>query len=334
MNWAHPEAFLLFLPLVALAYWNFHKGVRLRARVPYPTAVWMNSRPRMQLPTPFRVFFVLRLLALSLMIVALARPQLRQDRVKRTVEAVDIILSFDLSKSMDAIDFSPNRRAVAIQTLLQFIDRRPDDRIGLVLFSGQAYLAVPLTNDHQLLKDAIVNSNNRLLQDGTAIGQSLAVAVSHLRNSQSKSRIVVLVTDGDNNMGSVDPMTAADLAKGFGLRIYTIGIGKRGRVKFPIKQWDPVRREEIVVGEQFLTDAVNDELLAQIASHTGGRSFRAESANVLSEVFETISKLEKTKVETETLTRIRERAWPWILAALILLLAEGLALNTRWRKFP
>jgi len=334
MTWAHPEAFLLFLPLAVLALWNWRRGARHRSRVPYPTAVWMGSRPRSNLPTPFRVYFFVRLLALSCLIVAAARPQSRQERVKRNVEAVDIIFSFDLSKSMDAVDFSPNRRAVAIQTLLQFIDRRPDDRMGLVLFSGQAYLAVPLTTDHQILKEAIVSSNNRMLQDGTAIGQSLAVAVNHLRNSVAKSRIIVLVTDGDNNMGSVDPMTAADLAKGYGLRIYTIGIGKRGRVKFPIKQWDPVRREEVIVSEQFLTDAVNEELLLQVANHTGGKSFRAESANVLSEVFDTINTLEKTKVETETLVRIQERAWPWILAAVVLLLLEGLALNTRWRKFP
>jgi Ca-activated chloride channel family protein len=332
MKFATPEAFLLFVPLILIAIFSWRRGVRKRSRLFFPIGSWIDKRPRFSLPSPFRLHFALRLAALSFAIVALARPQDVFTKTRRHVEAVDMIISFDLSKSMDAIDFKPNRRTVAIDRLMQFVDKRPDDRIGLVLFSGEAYLAVPMTLDHKVLKQAIVDSSNRLLQDGTAIGQSLAVAVDHLKNSKAKSRVIVLVTDGDNNMGSVDPITAAELAKGYGIKIYTIGLGKKGRVPFPVKMTDPLGREIEVY--QYLTDAVNDELLADIAQRTGGKFFRAADQNVLEGIYSTIDKLEKTKVDATTLTHYTERAWPWLMTACFLLLAEGLALNTRWRKIP
>jgi Ca-activated chloride channel family protein len=171
------------------------------------------------------------------------------------------------------------------------------------------------------------------LQDGTAIGQSLAVGVNHLRNSTARSRVLILVTDGDNNMGSVDPPTAAELAKGFGVKIYTIGMGKKGRVKFPVTTMNPfTQREETVY--QWLDDAVNDELLEQIAKHTGGRFFRATDSALLEEIFSTIDTLEKTKIDTQTYVRFSELAWPFLVTGLLILLAEALALNTRWRKLP
>ena len=333
MKFANPEAFLLFVPLLLVAFFSWTVGIRKRSRILFSLGTWIDRRPRFTLPSPFRVHFVMRFLALSCMIVGLARPQIVFTKTNRTVEAVDMIISFDLSKSMEAIDFNPNRRTVAINTLVRFVDKRIDDRIGLVLFSGEAYLAIPLTVDHEVLKSGIINSSNDQLQDGTAIGQSLAVAVSHLRYSKAKSRVIVLFTDGDNNMGSVDPITAAELAKGYGIKIYTIGIGKKGRVPFPIKSINPITGQETQV-YQYLTDAVNDELLADIASRTGGKFFRAEEDNVLDKIFSTIDTLEKTKVETSTLTRYSESSWPWIIAAFMLLALEGLALNTRWRKIP
>lgn len=332
MRFANPEAFFLFLPLLFVAYFSLKKGVRLRSRVFYPLGTWVDKRPKLGKPSPFKIHFLLRLVALSFAIVALARPQEVFKKELRFAEAVDITICFDLSRSMDAVDFTPNRRTVALRTVSEFIDRRVDDRVGLVLFSGEAYLATPVTHDHQVLKDALMNSSNRFLLDGTAIGQSLAVAVHHLRNSKAKSRVIVLVTDGDNNMGSVDPLTAAELAKGYGIKIYTIGMGKKGRVAYPVKVRDPFGREVEVY--QYLTDAINDELLTDVANRTGGRFFRADDENILNKIFETIDSLEKTKVETQTLVRYGELAWPWIWAALILLTLEGLALNTRWRKLP
>lgn len=332
MKFANPIFFALLGVLAAFAWYAWNVGVRRRSRVDYPTGTWIDQRPRLHLTSPFRLQTFLRVPALICLIVGLARPQHVFTKQNRIVEAVDMVICFDLSKSMEAVDFRPNRRAVAIQTVNAFIDKRVDDRIGLVLFSGEAFLAVPITHDHEIVKNAINESSNKYLQDGTAIGQALAVAVHHLRDSKAKSRVIVLVTDGDNNMGSVDPVTAAELAKGYGLKIYTVGLGKKGRVAFPVRGMDPFGRE--VQTYQYLTDAVNDELLGDVATRTGGKSYRAAEDGVLDRIFGEIDRLEKTRVETNTVVRFSELAWPWVLVGFLLLVAEGLALNTRWRKIP
>ena len=295
MSFANPWAFLLLVPLFISILWILNRGVRKRSRLFIPTDDWYAGRPKSWKPTPFKLHFFLRTLSLIFLVVAIARPQESSSKVKKKIEAIDIMICFDLSKSMDALDFKPNRRGVAIKTISEFIDNRNNDRIGLVLFSGEAYLAVPVTHDHKMLKESILNSSSKNMQDGTAIGQSIAVGVNHLRKSTAKSRIVILVTDGDNNMGSVDPETAAVLAEGFGIRVYTIGLGKKGRVPFPEKRVDAYGREIEVL--RYLTDAVNDELLQSIADRTGGRFFKATEGAILEKVFQTIDKLEKTKVE-------------------------------------
>jgi Ca-activated chloride channel family protein len=333
MTFKNPEFLFLFVLLFLGFLWNTRWALKARSRFVVPLGHWIDSRPKTFSITPFRFSNLVRFVALSFLIIALARPQKVLTKVKKNVDAVDIIITFDLSKSMDAIDFKPDRRTVAIQTLSSFIDRRPDDRIGLVLFSGEAYMAVPLTLDHDVLKKSINESSNRLLQDGTAIGQSIAVAVHHLRNSKAKSRVIIVVTDGDNNMGSVDPITAAELAKGYGLKIYTIGIGKKGKVKFPVTRVDPLTGAEFTE-YQDLIDAVNDELLDDIAQRTQGQFFRAGDENVLDQIFKKIDSLEKTEVEYQTLTKFTELAWPFILIAFLCLIAEGVGLNSRWRKFP
>ncbi len=292
----------------------------------------MAGRPRFQLPSPARIHLLFRATALALLIVGLARPQETFTRERRLSEAVDIMISFDLSKSMDAVDFRPNRRTVAINVLADFIKSRTEDRIGLVFFSGEAYLAVPLTTDQKILVERIQESSNRHIKDGTAIGESVAVAVNHLKDSKAESRVILLVTDGDNNMGSVDPETAAELARGYGIRIYTIAIGRKGVVDFPVTVYDPLRGQQTIW--QQLTDAINEPLLESMATRTGGRFFRAQDKDVLSRIFTTIDQLEKTKVESEILTRHSERSWPWIFAGFLLLFFEGLLLNTRWRKLP
>ncbi len=332
MKFDSPFAFLFLIPLALVAFYTWRMGVRRRSRIFYPTEGWIKNRPKFTLPSPFKLHYFTRSLALLLIVVGLSRPQGVHQKTNRNVEAVDMIICFDLSKSMLAIDFQPNRRTVAVNTVTEFVDKRVDDRIGLVLFSGEAYLAVPLTHDHKILKEAIMKSSDRGLQDGTAIGQALAVAVHHLRFSKAKSRIVVLVTDGDNNMGSVDPITATELGKGYGIKMYAIGLGKKGRVAFPVKTVDPFGRETEIY--QYLTDAINEELLNEIASRTGGRAFRAAEDGVMQKIFATIDTLEKTKVETQTLTRFSEEAWPWLLVAFFMLLFEGIALATRWRKLP
>jgi Ca-activated chloride channel homolog len=324
--------FLLFIFLGGAIVVYLRKTLRKRSRLFYPTDSWIQGRPRFQFPSPARIHLIFRVVALSFLIVALARPQDVFTKEKKLSEAVDIMISFDLSKSMDAVDFKPNRRTVAIKVISDFIRSRSEDRIGLVFFSGEAYLGVPLTTDHEVLIQRIEESSNRHIKDGTAIGESVAVAVNYLKNSKARSRVILLVTDGDNNMGSVDPETAAELAQGYGLRIYTVAIGKKGIVDFPVTIYDPIRGQQTVW--QQLTDAINEPLLESMATRTGGRFFRAQDKDVLARIFDTIDQLEKTKVETQTLVRYSEKAWPWIFAGFFLLLIEGLALNTRWRKLP
>ena len=187
MRFANPEAFLLFIPFLAAAWYTWFRGVRLRSRFQYPMGSWIDQRPRFRLPSPFKVQFSTRFVALAFCIVALARPQEMFQKTNRLVDALDMVICLDLSKSMQAEDFKPNRLTVATNTLMDFVDHRPDDRIGLVLFSGEAYLAVPLTSDHDVVKDAIRNATTDGLQDGTAIGQALAVATSRLKDSKAKS---------------------------------------------------------------------------------------------------------------------------------------------------
>ena len=193
-------------------------------------------------------------------------------------------------------------------------------------------MSTPLTLDHALLLTNLKNSSNTGLEDGTAIGQALAVAVSHLRSSKAKSRVILLVTDGDNNMGSVDPISAAQIAAGYGFKIYTIGIGKKGRVPYPITIDDGFGQRRQVL--QYLTDAANDELLKRIADLTGGRFFSATDQNILPKIFQEIDQLEKSKVEILKSVKVVELADTWMWLGLFLLLIQGFALQTFWRKFP
>jgi Ca-activated chloride channel family protein len=331
MIWANPEAFWLFIPLVIGAFFYWRKSIRYRSRFIFPFD-WSLGNSRRQILTPFRLQGILNFIGLAFLIVALARPQQRQEKEKRIVEAVDLLLVFDLSKSMEALDFSPNRRRVAIDTLTQFIERRQDDRLGLVLFSGEAYLSTPLTLDHKLLVTNLKNSSNVGLEDGTAIGQALAVAVSHLRTSTAKSRVILLVTDGDNNMGSVDPISAAQIAGGYGFKIYTIGIGKKGRVPYPIMVEDGFGQKRQILN--YLTDAANDDLLKRISDLTGGRFFSATDQNILPKIFQEIDQLEKSKVEILKSIKVVELADKWMWLGLFVLCLQIFALQTLWRKFP
>jgi Ca-activated chloride channel family protein len=329
--WYSLEAFLLFIPLILILFFFFKVSVRFRSRLIFPYD-WSLKNSIQKNLTPFRLQGVLRFLALSALIFALARPQKRKEKEKRIVESIDMIVAFDLSKSMDALDFSPNRRSVAIDRLIEFINQREDDRIGLVLFSGEAYLSAPLTLDHKLLLANLKASSNSGLEDGTAIGQALAVGVNHLKASKAKSKIIILVTDGDNNMGAVDPVTASQIAAGFGIKIYSIGIGKKGRVPFPVTVEDGFGNKKQVL--QYLTDAANDELLEKISNYTGGKSYSAVDENLMGKILSEINQLEKSKVEILKQVKIVEFADLFLWLGLFLLIAEGFALQSFWRKYP
>jgi len=264
---------------------------------------------------------VLELCVLSLWIVALARPQAGSQVRKVDVNALDIMLALDISGSMKAIDFQPNDRLyVAKQVLREFIEGRKEDRLGLVCFARDAYTECPLTFDYDILLEFLEQTEFGDIPDGTAIGMALAGSANRLRESQSKSKVVILLTDGVNNRGEIDPITAAQLAHTLGIKVYCVGVGQRGMVKYPVD--DPVFGRRYVSRESEIDEAT----LAQIAKITGGRYYRATDAEALSAIYREISELETTPVEVEQSIRYEDLYhWPLALGLVLLVVDFGLA---------
>lgn len=323
---SQPAFFGLFALIPLLIWWEIRRSGRSQGTVMVSSVrpfrgnrSWRNSvRP---LP------FILRLLALSCLIIALARPQSRNDEQLVNGEGIDIMLCLDISGSMLSQDFTPNRMEAAKQVASEFIDNRPTDRIGLVIFSGESFTMCPLTTDRNVLKSQLAQVQSGLLEDGTAIGSGLATAVDRLRNSPSKSKVVILLTDGENNGGLIDPNTAKEIAKAVGVRVYTIGMGTEGYAPVPIQTPGGVilQREKVNIDEKLLT---------QIANETGGHYYRAKDNESLKAIYTEIDRLEKSKIEVSTLRRFTEQFHPFALAAALFLLLELLLRWTVLRKFP
>ncbi len=271
--------------------------------------------------------FVLRMLALALLILALARPQAVNEEQHAEGEGVDIILCIDVSGSMTAQDFTPNRMEAAKKVATDFIDRRLTDRIGIVIFSGESFTQCPLTTDKAVLKAAVEHIHNGLLEDGTAIGDGLATSVDRLRHSKAKTKLVILLTDGENNGGLIGPANAKEIAKAFGIKVYTIGVGTEGYAPFPIKT--PVG---VVVQQQKVT--IDEKLLTAIASETGGKYFRAKDNAGLENIYTEIDTMEKSKVDITTFTRYTDKYFPLLIAAMFFVLLEVVLKFTLLKKFP
>ncbi len=277
---------------------------------------------------------MLRWLVLIILIIALARPQkLFQERQMET-EGIDIMLTLDISTSMLAEDFRPKNRLEAAKTVAsEFISGRTSDQIGLVVFAGQSFTQCPLTLDYNLLKELLTRINIQLvtegtIEDGTAIGMAIANGVNRLRSSEAKSRILILLTDGQNNRGEVDPQTAASAAQALGIRIYTIGVGTEGFAPYPVRdQWGRTTYQQVQV-------EIDEELLRQIADQTGGKYFRATDAEALRRVYTEIDKLEKSKIRVHQYRQKAELFMPFLSIALILLLVEVVLAATRLRRMP
>jgi Ca-activated chloride channel homolog len=276
---------------------------------------------------------VLRVLALGCALIALARPQERDARVRdQSVEGIDIMIALDLSNSMEAADFRPqNRLKVAKEVLIEFLNNRVNDRIGLVVFSGAAYTQAPLTLDYGVLKDVVAQLRTRVLEDGTAIGDALATSLNRLRDSDAKSRVVVLITDGDNNAGQISPLDAASMGAALKIPVYTILVGKGGKVPFPVgvdlfggTQW---REVEI---------PINPNLLKEISSTTGGEFYRATDPQQLKEGLQKVlDSLERSKLlEGGAVSTYREEFHDWLLAAFVLVALELLLRATVLKVFP
>jgi Ca-activated chloride channel family protein len=321
-----PAFFGLFALVPLLILWEVQRSGRAQATVMvssvrafHGTRSWKNFLR----PLPF----IFRLLALCCMIIALARPQSRNDEQLVNGEGIDIMLCLDISGSMLAQDFTPNRMEAAKNVAGEFIDNRPTDRIGLVIFSGESFTMCPLTTDRNVLKAQLAQVQSGLLEDGTAIGSGLATGVDRLRSSPSKSKVIILLTDGENNGGLIDPNTAKEIAKEVGVRVYTIGMGTEGFAPVPVQTPGGVvmQREKINIDEKLLT---------QIANETGGHYYRAKDDASLKKIYSDIDQLEKSKIEVTTLRRYTEQFYPFALAAALFLLLELLLKWTVLRKFP
>ena len=273
------------------------------------------------------LLFVLRLLAIFFIITALARPQTMFEEQNAEGEGLDIVLCIDVSGSMTAQDLTPNRLEAAKKVAIDFVNKRITDRIGIVIFSGESFTQCPLTTDYRVVVSAIENIRNGLLEDGTAIGSGLGTSVDRLRTSKSKSKVVILLTDGENNGGLIDPETAKEIAKAFQIKVYTIGVGTDGYAP------QPVNTPMGVVMQQGKV-SIDEKLLKQIANETGGKYFRAKDNEGLTGIYDEINNLEKSKIEISTRTRFTEKFFPFVLASLALLFLEIFLKFTVFRKFP
>jgi Ca-activated chloride channel family protein len=272
------------------------------------------------------VLNILRLLSFLFLTIALARPQNSKVNESINSEGLDIVMSMDISGSMLAQDFKPNRIEAAKKVAQEFIENRPTDRIGLVIFSGESFTQCPLTTDQNVLKEQLLNVKSGLLEDGTAIGMGLATAVERLRNSKTKTKVIILLTDGVNNSGLIDPITALEIAKAYKIRVYTIGVGSEGSAPYPVK--DQFGQTSI----QQMPVQIDEALMQRISRETGGKYFRATNNNSLNRIYNDIDKLEKTKIEINSYKRYSELFFPYAFLALFCIMLELVLRYTYFRS--
>ena len=305
---------LLLLPLVAYYIYRQRKGA---AAITISSVDSLRKAPKSVRYYLRHVPFALRCGALALIVVAIARPQSAEHYTNTTTEGIDIVLAVDVSTSMLAKDFTPDRLSVAKEVASEFISDRTGDRIGLVVFAGESYTQSPLTTDQSSLQTLLGRISSGVIEDGTAIGNGLATSINRLRESEAKSKVVILLTDGVNNRGEISPLTAAKIAKEMGIKVYTIGIGRRGTAPYPV--FDERGREVDVVNMKV---EIDEKMLRDIAEQTSGEYFRATDKQTLEAVYERINQLEKSKVEVENRTTLHEEYLVFVLWALFALLLE------------
>lgn len=327
ISFANPDFFWLFLALPLAIVWYIFKQKDETASLRISSLKGFSYNSILTKLKPG--LFILRLLALSAIIVAMARPQTEDISTRtKTTKGIDIVMAIDVSSSMLARDLKPNRLSALKDVAADFIKKRPNDRIGLVVYAGEGYTKTPVTTDKSIVLNALAEITYGQLEDGTAIGMGLATSVNRLKESTAKSKIIILLTDGVNNSGFIEPQTAADLAIEFGIKTYTIGLGTNGNALSPIAyNADGSYRYGMRQVE------IDEELLKDIAQATGGRYFRATDNESLEEIYDEINKLEKTEIEEFKYYRYEEKFRPWVILAGALLLLEWILRNTLFRSF-
>ncbi len=315
----------LIVPMIAYYVWRVRQG---GAAIQISTVEGVLRAPKSMRYYLRHVPFVLRTAAYALLVVALARPQGIEQNVRTSTEGIDIMLSIDVSGSMLARDFKPDRITAAKEVAASFISDRVGDRLGLVVFAGEAFTQSPLTTDQSTLQTLLARIRSGLIEDGTAIGNGLATAINRLRESEAKSKVIILLTDGINNRGEIAPMTAAEIARAQGIRVYTIGVGSRGTAPYPAV--------DMFGNMTFINQKVeiDEKALTEIARLTGGRYFRATDKEKLQAIYDEINQLEKSRVEVTERITYHELFLGWVLAALALLTAELLLSNLVLKRIP
>ncbi|MBT8231432.1 MAG: VWA domain-containing protein [Saprospiraceae bacterium] len=324
----HPWFLLLLLLLPLMWYLKFRKKSIKSSTVAFPHVGSIDNlssiKTRLIQFLPY-----MRYLGMAALIIALARPRLVLKEEEIKAEGIDIILVMDLSSSMLARDFNPDRLTVSKEMAKQFIDKRPYDRIGLVVFAGESFTQSPLTTDHRIVKEFLTSLESGMLEDGTAIGMGLASAANRLKTSESESKVVILLTDGVNNAGYIKPMTAAEIAKEIDVKVYTIGVGSMGEAISPISRRSDGR---YVFGVSRVE--IDEELLTEISKLTGGQYFRATNEAGLEQIYAEIDRLEKTEIEVSVFKRYSEEFRKFLLIGLLFIALEWLLTQTFLRTLP
>ncbi len=327
MQFAHPEYLYLMFILAPIVIWYIIRMSKTQASFQLAsTEAFRGKRPGVKVYLR-HLPFALRVLAIASIIIVIARPQAVDSWEESEMQGIDIVLALDVSGSMLAQDLQPNRLEAAKQVAAEFINDRPNDNIGLVIFAGESFTQCPMTTDHKILLNLLKDINFGMIEDGTAIGLGLANAVNRLKNSESKSKVVILLTDGTNNRGQIAPLTAADLAQSYGIRVYTVGAGTQGMAPTPVQTPFGMRLQNMAVD-------IDEKTLSQIASITGGKYFRAEDNAGLSAIYQEIDEMEKYLINVQNVTRKQELFLPFAVLALSLVFLEFLLRRTWLRNIP
>ncbi|MBQ3673386.1 MAG: VWA domain-containing protein [Paludibacteraceae bacterium] len=315
MTFANPGYLFLLLLLIPIIGWYIYELRKADASVQISDTTPFSEQPKSLRIYLLHLPFLLRVTVVILLTIALARPQLTNRWSSESTEGIDIMMALDISGTMLAEDLRPNRLEAAKQVASDFVIARPNDQIGLVVFAGESFTQCPLTTDHAVLINLFKSVEYGMIEDGTAIGLGLANAVNRMKDSQTKSKVVILLTDGSNNRGDIDPQTAAEIAKTFGIRVYTVGVGSYGQTRVPVQT--PVGRQYVTMDSEF-----DETTLRNIADITGGQYFRATDNNSLKKIYEQIDQLEKTKMRVREYSKHTENFAPYLIAAVLCLLLE------------
>jgi Ca-activated chloride channel family protein len=327
IEFANPEYFYLLLVIPLLAVWFWFNQKKSHADLQFSSTSIFETHRKSLKNYLFYSLPVLRILAIAFLIIALARPQSSSSSQNVSIEGIDMVMALDVSGSMLAQDLKPDRLEAAKKVASDFFDGRPDDRIGLVIFSGETFTQCPLTTDHSVIKNLFKDIKSGMIEDGTAIGDGLATAVNRLKESEAISKVIILLTDGVNNAGSVDPLSAAEIAKLYGIRIYTIGVGTIGMAPYPVQTPYGIQYQDVEV-------KIDEELLQKVTALTDGKYFRATSNEKLVAIYAEIDQLEKSKIDVTEFRRKTEEFFPLALIAFLLFSLEILLKKTVFRTIP